>query len=91
MEVEERALKRNGFSLPLNGWQIASWLIFTIKITTFYAFHVSAITPDPLKVPLHTFTLQILFQVINGIAYMLVVGLTVVTTCIDPGDPNLQA
>ncbi len=60
MEIGDKTFKRNGFSLPLNGWQIASWVVFLIKITVFYAYHAQSLSSNTISKVYTTVTFTIL-------------------------------
>ena len=72
-------MKKNGCTCPLNFFQIFSWIIFSCIISSFFIFTAKLIRNNSLII-------QIFYVIIS----IILIVLNLITTLIDPADPNLK-
>ncbi|KAH9120492.1 hypothetical protein LEN26_009196 [Aphanomyces euteiches] len=72
-------MRRNGFQVPFDIFQVTAWIAFPILVGGFYAFFV----------PFLAKSAAIATGVVYGISAIACVALAVITTSIDPSDRNV--
>ncbi len=72
-------MKKNGCSCPLNFFQILSWIIFSLIISSFFILTAKLIRNNSLII-------QIFYMIIS----LVLLVFNVLTTLKDPADPNLK-